>query len=346
MRAALCASATTRTSTGPSAPGCVRGRWRARFPAWSLRPRSSTTPTSGSWQPSGGVPAESCRAEPPPEWAFDPGIRVDDVTVTGRRTAAHPGFRVVEDSPDPRYIRIRGPLRFSAPSLTVIDLLRDGDDDPLYDALRRRVVSLHSVRRALSAHPQRAGNAEVRRLLWRARENAWSRGEAELHDFLRRLAIAGWNGNVRREMRGSVHYIDALFGRERLALELDGVEHHSSTIDREYDYRRRALLMAHGYRVLGLTLGMLRTDPERVAWEIVAARAITRPPDPGRPESRGAMAAESSAVTGRFAARVTPRRTRPPARPTPGARRRRWGPMPGSCPSARRRWIAIRRTAS
>ena len=227
------------------------------------------------WRP-GGVLLSRAAARV----GFDPGIRVDDVTVTGRRTATRPGFRVVEDFVDPRYIRIRGPLRFSAPSLTVIDLLRDGDDDPLYDALRRRVVSLHSVRRALSAHPQRAGNTEVRRLLWRARENPWSRGEAELHDFLRRFAIAGWKGNVRLQIRGSVYYIDALFGRERLALELDGVEHHSNTIDREYDYRRRALLMAHGYRVLGLTLGMIRADPERVAWEIGAARAITRPPDP------------------------------------------------------------------
>ena len=226
------------------------------------------------WRPSGVLLRRAAA-----RLGFDPNIRVDTVALAGRRTATRPGFRVVEDAVDPRYIRFRGPLRFSDPSLTVIDLLRDGDEDPLYDALRRRAVSLHSLRRALADHPQRAGNEEVRRRLWRARENPWSSGEAELHDFLRRFAIAGWKGNVRLQIQGSVYYIDALFRRERLALELDGLEHHTSTLDREYDYRRRALLMAHGYRVLGLTLGMIRTDPERVAGQIAAARGITRPPD-------------------------------------------------------------------
>ncbi len=226
------------------------------------------------WRP-GGVLLRRAAAR----WGFDPGIRVDTVVLAGHRTAARPGFRVVEDIVDPRYIRRAGPLAFSDPSLTVIDLLREGDEGPLYDALRRRVVSLHSLRQALVAHPQRAGNEVVRRQLWRARENPWSSGEAELHDFLRRFAIAGWKGNVRVQVQHAVFYIDALFRRERLALELDGVDHHTTTIDREYDYRRRALLMANGYRVLGLTPAMIRADPARLAEQIAAARAITRPPD-------------------------------------------------------------------
>ena len=211
---------------------------------------------------------------------FDPGIRVGTVALAGRRATARPGYRVLEYSVDPGFVRFRGPFAFTDPSLTVIDLLRDGDEDPLYDALRARFVTLASLRGALDAHPQRAGNGAIRRRLWRARENPWSRGEAELHDFLRRFAIAGWKGNARVSVPGAVYFIDALFRRERLALELDGVDHHTSAVDREYDYRRRALLMAEGYRVLGLTLGMIRTDPCGTAERIRAARSITRPPDP------------------------------------------------------------------
>lgn len=212
--------------------------------------------------------------------SFDPRIPVDTVQMTGRRGTDRPGYRVVEARVDPRYVRLHGSVALTDPSLTVVDLLRDGDLDPLYDALRARVVTLGSLRRALAAHPDRPGNEAVRHELWRARENPWSRGEAELHDYLRRFAIQGWKGNVRVRVHDCVYFIDALFRRERLVLELDGVEHHTSLGDREYDYRRRALLMAEGYRVLGLTLGMIRTDPERTAERISAARLITRSPDP------------------------------------------------------------------
>lgn len=208
---------------------------------------------------------------------FDPELRVETVEIAGRHGLEIPGFRVVENRIDPSHAGFRGRLAFTAPSLTVVDLLREGDEDPLYDALRTRAVTLTSLHEALRAHPQRAGNDLVRRQLWRARENPWSRGEAELHDFLRRQGIQGWKGNARLQIGGLVYYIDALFGRERLALELDGLGHHTSPADREYDYRRRALLMAEGYRVLGLTLGMIRTNPERLAERIAAARAITRP---------------------------------------------------------------------
>lgn len=211
--------------------------------------------------------------------SFDPRIGVGIVHMTGHRGTDRPGFRVIEARVDPRYVRFRQSIAFTDASLTVVDLLRDGDVDPLYDALRGRFVTLGSLQRALAAHPDRAGNEAVRQQLWRARENPWSHGEAELHDYLRRFGIQGWKGNVRVQLRDCVYYVDALFRRERLALELAGVEHHTSVVDREYDYRRRALLMAEGYRVLGLTLGMIRTDPQGMAARITAARTITRSPD-------------------------------------------------------------------
>ena len=207
--------------------------------------------------------------------SFASGVGVGTVQVSGSRATRRSGFAVVEARVKPEFIRFRGGIPHTEPSLTVVDLLRVGDREPLYEALRTRAVTLASLRAALRANPAREGNPAARRELWLARENPWSAGEAELHSYLRAHAITGWRGNVRVEAGGAVYFADALFRRQRLILELDGLDHHTSVPDREYDYRRRAALLAEGYRVMGLTLGMIRTDPARTAERIAAARAIT-----------------------------------------------------------------------
>lgn len=206
--------------------------------------------------------------------SFSSRMAVGTVQITGHRATHRPGFDVVEIGIPPEFVRFRGEVPHTDPSLTIVDLLRVGDREPLYEALRSRAVTLASLRSALQLNPGRDGNQVVRHELWLARENPWSVGEAELHEYLRRHGITGWRGNARIEVDGAVYFADALFRRQRLILELDGLEYHTSVIDREYDYRRRAALLAEGYRVMGLTLGMIRTDPERTAERITRARTM------------------------------------------------------------------------
>ena len=241
-------------------------------PAHQRRDSDTRIAAASLWRP-GGVLLGRAAAR----LSFAPQLALGTITIAGPRATRRQGFEVVEAVVRTEFVRYRGGIPHSEPSLTVVDLLRAGDREPLYEALRSRAVTLRSLHATLAATPMREGNPMVRRELWLARENPWSVGEAELHAFLRTSGITGWRGNVRVEAQGAVYFADALFRRQRLILELDGLEHHTTLLDREYDYRRRAALMAEGFRLMGLTLGMIRTDPERTAERISRARAIRAP---------------------------------------------------------------------
>ena len=59
-------------------------------------------------------------------------------------------------------------------------------------------------------------------------------------------------------------YVDILFRRLRLIIEIDGREFHTDPEVFESDRTRQNLLVLHGWRVLRLTWRMIQDDPDGV----------------------------------------------------------------------------------
>ncbi len=194
--------------------------------------------------------------------AISPRALLPRIVIAGRAVMSVHGFEVRERRIRPEWITTRHGLAITDPSLTVADQLAVGFTSDLHDGLRRRVVSLGSVRAALDAHAYRHGNLLVRRQLWLARENPWSDGEAVMHEVFRTGHLIGWHGNAAIHVGNRTFYGDAVFTRARLIVELDGRDHHSTEVDQRADRARRNALTAAGWRVLVLTMDMLLACPD------------------------------------------------------------------------------------
>lgn len=199
------------------------------------------------------------------------------IVLAGGSGSAYPGYLTRHRRIPPEWLLHHSGLLVTAPSLTVADLLCVGRPSDLYDALRRRLVTLGSVRAALDATAHRRGADFARHQLWLAREKPWSDGEALMHSVFRAGGLRGWKGNLEIRAGGRVFYGDAVFRRSRLIVELDGRDFHTSEKDRLADRSRRNLLTAAGWRVLVLTMDMLLADPGGTVTLI--RRALERGPD-------------------------------------------------------------------
>ncbi len=136
-----------------------------------------------------------------------------------------PGFtweqRRVDD------IRVIDGIQFASPAITVLDLLDTLGDAALYEALRRRVVTISQLKAALPAHVR--GAPQKRRLLGAASDEPWSCLELKAHRLLRDAGIGGWVANHRVRFGRLVSYVfDVAFPELRLALEFDGWEFHGT----------------------------------------------------------------------------------------------------------------------
>lgn len=191
-----------------------------------------------------------------------PRSALPHIVIAGRMARSVGGFEVQERRIYPEWIVWRGGFLATNPSLTVADQLALGRVSDLHDALRQRLVTLDSIRAALASHPGRPGNQEARRQLWAARQNPWSDGEALMHRVFRQADLRGWRGNSRIAACGNTYYGDAVFRRQRLIVELDGRDHHSSERDQRADRVRRNQLTATGWRIIVITMEMLLASPD------------------------------------------------------------------------------------
>lgn len=133
------------------------------------------------------------------------------------------------------------------PELTVLDLIPDLDDMVVYEAMRRKKVTIGSLERALRLTPKRRGNKRRREILKACAKQPWSFLEKEGHEILRKHGIAGWVANHRVSVNGIAYYIDAAFRREKVAVEFDGFAFHSSEESFHGDRDRDADLASIGW---------------------------------------------------------------------------------------------------
>ena len=110
------------------------------------------------------------------------------------------------------------------------------------------------MHRALALIGGQTGNSLRREILLDSRDEPWSLPEWQLHRLLRAAGIIGWGGNQPVTLLdGSSVYVDVLFRKLRLAIEIDGRRFHSASAVFESDRRRQNSLVLGGWTVLRLT---------------------------------------------------------------------------------------------
>lgn len=198
----------------------------------------------------------------------------ETVTAASQLWRTHPGFRLERRVIPAEFIQRCHGVRVTDPALTALDLaLPDGA--AIDDALRHG-VSLAALRAALDATPQRPGNGLRRRLLHDSRDLPWSPAERVAHRALREANVQGWCTNFMIKVGSEHYFVDLAFRAIRLAVEVDGWEHHGSRWAFGQDRQRDRKLAALQWHVVRFTASEIFDAPASFAGEVrrlVATRA-------------------------------------------------------------------------
>jgi very-short-patch-repair endonuclease len=199
-----------------------------------------------------------------------PSGREGSVIVSTPRRLHHrrPGIRVHSGTalaPDETTYLKNLPL--TTPMRTIFDLAGALDERALEQAMaradRRHLLDRDQLATLLTRHPGRRGNNRLRAQLSVLTAPTLTRSEAE-ERFLALIRKAELpEPRMNALIRG--FEVDALWGRERLIVEIDGFAFHSSRTDFERDRHRDGVLAAAGYQVIRITWRRLTREPLALA---------------------------------------------------------------------------------
>jgi very-short-patch-repair endonuclease len=196
------------------------------------------------------------------------------LSLSGHGARSRNGIAVERRCIAPEFtVRARG-LTATSPALTAVDLAASQlGGDVIDSVLRLRLASLDDMWAAWRAHPHRPGNEIRAQLLHDSRDLPWSMAERLQHRLLRAAGIGGWKANQWIYCGETGYYVDVLFKRLRVILEIDGWETHGTRLAFEEDRRRRNQLVLAGYLVLNFTYRQLADEPD---WVIDCIQAALR----------------------------------------------------------------------
>jgi very-short-patch-repair endonuclease len=158
----------------------------------------------------------------------------------------------------------RSGLRYTTPALTALDLCAAVGGDGIDQALRTRATTLAQLHRAMELTAARVGNRSRRQLLLDSRAEPWSKAERIFHRLLRDAGITGWQANRPVVLKGSPCYVDVIFQKLKLVIEIDGRLYHTGPEVFETDRWRQNLLVLDGWCVLRFTWAMIEERPEEI----------------------------------------------------------------------------------
>ena len=215
------------------------------------------------WDPDAVVVGDAAAA-----LSFWPELVPTTVEVGARRVRfVRAGFTFRERRVPPDLVRTQDGLRFAAPALTALDLVERRGTDAIDRALRSRMVTVPALREALDLVPHRRGNKARRNAVIDSVDGPWSAAERLAHRHFRKAGLRGWRANVEVRVRGARYFLDIVFEKERVVVEIDGRVHLSPDLF-ESDRRRNNDLVLAGWRVLHVTWQMLVNEPERVIADV------------------------------------------------------------------------------
>ena len=197
--------------------------------------------------------------------SFWPELRVEAVECAVRHSrATQTGYHFTRRPVPAELVVNRSGLRYTTPALTALDLCATVGGDAIDQALRTRATTLEQLHRAMELTAARIGNRNRRQLLLDSRAEPWSKAERLFHRLLRNAGITGWHANRPVVLDDSTFYVDILFRKLKLVIEIDGRLYHTGAEVFESDRWRQNLLVLNGWFVLRFTWAMIEEHPERV----------------------------------------------------------------------------------
>lgn len=245
-----------RVRTGQLVP-VLPGVYTLPADATDTRRRMAAVPP---WDPDAILTHEAAAA-----LTFWPDIRVSVIRCAVKHEKApQRGYAFVRERIPPELVWRHGPVMLTNPTLTALDLAAGTDGGSIDLALLKRKTTLDLMREALVLTGRRRGNPDRRRLLIDSRDEPWSTAERQCHRLFREAGITGWKGNQSVTLEQQEFFVDIMFRRLRLVVEIDGRKFHTDAEVFESDRRRQNLLVLHGWRVLRITWAMITHEPDRV----------------------------------------------------------------------------------
>jgi very-short-patch-repair endonuclease len=200
------------------------------------------------------------------------------MTVVGRGLRPRDGLQLHRVAQlDSRDVRLRHGLPVTAPARTIIDMAATATPltlaDLLGDCRARRLCTLADIDGALQRVPGRAGTHAVGRLRQSAAGRAFTRSRFERDT--RALLVAAELPIPVFNTRVNGYEVDAVWPTQRLILECDGWEHHSSPGAFETDRRRDQDQDSQDHDVVRITWTQLHEEPLRLI-ALIAAKLARR----------------------------------------------------------------------
>jgi very-short-patch-repair endonuclease len=198
-----------------------------------------------------------------------PGLSVPvDITIPILDRGHRPGIHAHRTATlDPSEVTERSRVPVTTAARTLLDLageLRMRELERLFVQVEREQLSAPGeIGQLIARHPRRAGVGLLRALLSGEAAPALTRSQAEERflALVRKAHLALPEANV-----GVGGYeADFLWRSQRLAVEVDGFEFHSSRRAFTRDRRRDSILSLKGLRVLRITWSQIVEEPEAVA---------------------------------------------------------------------------------
>lgn len=182
-----------------------------------------------------------------------PTIQVDRIQAASNRRHPSAGFTFERRLVPQELTAWDGTHYVSTPALTVLDLTDSRGASAISDALRLRLVTIEDLHRALDLTKGRPGNVRRAQLVREARDLPWSELERDAHVRLRRAHLKGWVANHPVVIRNCMYYIDIALPELKLAVEIDGWQHHKAFDSFVSDRARWNALTLAGWTVLHFT---------------------------------------------------------------------------------------------
>jgi very-short-patch-repair endonuclease len=194
-------------------------------------------------------------------WGIGTAGRDVDVTVSGTQARSRDGIRVHRGHLLQRDVRIRESLRVTAPARTLLDLAGALAEDELARAVNEAQVLRLVSRTELAAVARHRGAGRLRTVLHVEPRLSRSELERRMLALVRRIGLPEPATNAR--VLG--HEVDFVWAEQRVIVETDGFDVHSTRAAFERDRARDALLSANGWRVLRFSWWQVEHEPEVVA---------------------------------------------------------------------------------
>lgn len=172
---------------------------------------------------------------------------------------------------------VRDGIPVTSPFRTVFDLAAEVEmrevERAFHEAEARQLTDRVSLPMLLERYPGRRGSKNLRALLEARQPVGITRNDFEeaFLALIDRYGLPRPRINADLAIRGRFFEIDALWERERVALELDSRGIHGTHKKFESDRQRDRILVAEGWRTMRITWRQLQEEPEAIAEDLRSA---------------------------------------------------------------------------